>query len=805
LLCYFLMILNQMIYACLISLPLPLMVFLWGMLSIPRPSKTFWITVITYTEALVVIKYLFQFSFFPWNDVAFTDDPFWPPRIIGIEQKSNYASLDLVLLLALFIHRSLLKRYGLWRDAGDIEADLARAGERELSPPTSPMRITLSQYACPCHYLCSVQLWALTNPASELVIEKSRFLFYSTNFPHTTFDYHLSIHLTCDYPINDLIFSLQKCLRPIKEFYHQVTESQYVATVDVYAPMFLCDFITFIIVVFGYWAFGPAQTSGGGDVTSYLSENRVPVPFLVMLITQFVLIIVDRALFLRKNVIGKFIFQLILVVVIHIWMFFVLPAVTKRSFYDNVPAQLWYFIKCIYFGLSAYQIRCGYPTRILGNFLTKKYNYLNLFLFKGFLAIPFLLELRALMDWIWTDTTLALGSWLQMEDIYANIFVLKCWRHAEATYPTPRGNKRKAVIKYGVGGLLLFLIIFVIWFPLVLFSFANTVYVPNPPFQCKASVTIAGFQPLLIMNAQNQSIRQLSSSEYDQLQKRYIRNRDASAFLSNYEQEDISVTQLNGTSTALWGISPPSVSALITLLNSQDSMRVEFSLDFSRESTSGASELISHQFTRELDAKTKKQLLNILNDTAGNDKMNITELFPRYMRLSSKGRASDVPSLLEFGNGYSNLSLVLLEDDRLGNLSDFAQWWEADEILLPNDMFNPSPDKQSSSSQLYLLTFNDRRAPAGFSIITGYGIIGLYISLVFVIGRFVRATIFIGVSFRIMFEELPFVDRVLQLCLDIYMVRESNDLRLEEDLFAKLIFLYRSPETLIRWSKFKLE
>lgn len=53
-------------------------------------------------------------------------------------------------------------------------------------------------------------------------------------------------------------------------------------------------------------------------------------------------------------------------------------------FNQNFVAQLWYFVKCIYFGLSAYQIRSGYPTRILGNFLTKKYNHLNLFLFQGY-------------------------------------------------------------------------------------------------------------------------------------------------------------------------------------------------------------------------------------------------------------------------------------------------------------------------------------------------------------------------------------------------------------------------------------
>lgn len=50
LLCYFIIILNHMVTASALSLLLPVLVFLWAMLSIPRPSKRFWMTAIVFTE-----------------------------------------------------------------------------------------------------------------------------------------------------------------------------------------------------------------------------------------------------------------------------------------------------------------------------------------------------------------------------------------------------------------------------------------------------------------------------------------------------------------------------------------------------------------------------------------------------------------------------------------------------------------------------------------------------------------------------------------------------------------------------------
>lgn len=48
--CYFVIILNHMISASIITLLLPILIFLWAMLSVPRPSRRFWMMAIVYTE-----------------------------------------------------------------------------------------------------------------------------------------------------------------------------------------------------------------------------------------------------------------------------------------------------------------------------------------------------------------------------------------------------------------------------------------------------------------------------------------------------------------------------------------------------------------------------------------------------------------------------------------------------------------------------------------------------------------------------------------------------------------------------------
>lgn len=109
----------------------------------------------------------------------------------------------------------------------------------------------------------------------------------------------------------------------------------------------------------------------------YISDNKVPSSLLFLLASQFVMIIIDRVLYLLKNLRGKVIFHVLTVIYIHGWIFVYFPIRTGEKLNRTVFPIIFYFLKCIYLIISAYQIRCGYPRRILGNFLMKNYNWLS--------------------------------------------------------------------------------------------------------------------------------------------------------------------------------------------------------------------------------------------------------------------------------------------------------------------------------------------------------------------------------------------------------------------------------------------
>uniref|UniRef100_A0A3B4TZT6 Piezo type mechanosensitive ion channel component 2 n=1 Tax=Seriola dumerili TaxID=41447 RepID=A0A3B4TZT6_SERDU len=796
--CYLVIIINHMVSASCATLVLPITIFLWAMLSVPRPSKRYWMTAIVYTEVTIVIKYFFQFGFFPFNQNKMDrNKPYHPPNIIGVEKKDGYVHYDLVQLLALFFHRSILKCHGLW-DEDDPkdkkepphQSDETRGSTHTLKSINFGTSIDSGHVQVHFPQQQTYQRRKSSSGGSHI---SHRSLHSSARSKRGSTASHnssrkdgseASVHQkTRKQMIMEklreqlykgkafIIKRFMELYLPMRQFFYNLIHPEYSAVTDVYVLMFLADTVDFIIIVFGFWAFGKHSAA---DITSSLSEDQVPGPFLVMVLIQFGTMVVDRALYLRKSVMGKVIFQVILVFGIHFWMFFILPGVTKKRFSENTVAQMWYFVKCIYFGLSAYQIRCGYPTRVLGNFLTKSYNYVNLFLFQGFRLVPFLTELRAVMDWVWTDTSLSLSSWICVEDIYAHIFILKCWRESEKRYPQPRGQKKKKVVKYGMGGMIVMLLICIVWFPLLFMSLVKSVAgVVNPPLDVSLKITLAGFQPIFTMSAQQKQLQNVTPAEFEKFTKIYFDNDVTLQWLEGYMPEDLIIAELKGSSNSLWTISPPSRNSLIDMLNSTEDFPITVSWSVQRYAVTTYSFILSiHRVT-------------------------LRNIFPRYIRAPSDSDANPVEQL---NKEMLDIDVTLKQAN---NLSDQNQeWWIVNQT-------KPGPIEKRSQqcmcdAGLEVYIFSDQVSPPSLGFLAGYGIMGLYASVVLVIGKFVRE-FFSGISHTIMFEELPNVDRILKLCTDIFLVRETGELDLEEDMYAKLIFLYRSPETMIKWTREKTQ
>jgi hypothetical protein len=86
-----------------------------------------------------------------------------------------------------------------------------------------------------------------------------------------------------------------------------------------------------------------------------------------------------------------------------------------------------------------------------------------------------------------------------------------------------------------------------------------------------------------------------------------------------------------------------------------------------------------------------------------------------------------------------------------------------------------------------------------------FSIIACYVSFVFVFARVFR-TVIVSSPLEVIVEEMPNPDHVLKIFLDIYLIREeARNFLLEQDLFARLLFLFRSPETLIKWTRQKYD
>lgn len=92
-----------------------------------------------------------------------------------------------------------------------------------------------------------------------------------------------------------------------------------------------------------------------------------------------------------------------------------------------------------------------------------------------FRGVPFLYELKALLDWSVTPTTLTLVDWLKLEDIRASLYNRQC-DLLMRSFGRRAGQAQAALPKFLLGFSLFAGILALLWTPLLAFSSSNPTF-----------------------------------------------------------------------------------------------------------------------------------------------------------------------------------------------------------------------------------------------------------------------------------------------------------------------------------------
>lgn len=550
--------------------------------------------------------------------------------------------------------------------------------------------------------------------------------------------------------------------------------------VDLYAYIFGTDLLAFLFVALVYQSF-VKHSPKLLDVTRV--EDQFPKDFIIVLMTLFFMIVADRVLYLCSFATGKmlsYFFSLVLYTTYASKVVWEIEATIQPEspnyFLQLLPLRLFYLMKGLSLALQASQIKYGLPHKsaLYGQFLARRVNALSWCGYRFYRAVPFLFELRCVLDWSCTTTALNMYDWLKLEDIYGSLFLVQCdVKLVRARHLL--GQKQGVWIKFCSGILLFCVLIGVIWAPMLIYSNGNPTNMANPVNDVRGGIevkTVGGKFPLYETGLCH--IFNLESPP-----------KDALSTLSAYDIRDIQIVCCEPDAAALWQIPPSTLQNLIKSIHDGDLSFYAW-WQFNRERPKGKELALWSEDVTSVDEDLfggGSQLRAVLNGTLAS--VNIAKLYPLYFRVPGSGevRALETESLRVSGN------LTL-------NKEQGQAWWS---FLREN----PSPD-DGCGKMLGPIAYvvSEEVPPKGLlgETLSKFSIWSLYITFVLAVGRFIRLQCS-DIRMRIPYENFPACDRLVAICEDIYAARAEGELELEEGLFWTIVKIYRAPYMLMEYTK----
>ncbi|KAK6243143.1 hypothetical protein QUC31_009552 [Theobroma cacao] len=542
--------------------------------------------------------------------------------------------------------------------------------------------------------------------------------------------------------------------------------------VDLYAYVFCADLVVFFLVAIFYQS---VIKNNSEFLEVYQYEDQFPKEFVFILMVIFFLIVLDRIIYLCSFATGKVIFYLFTLVLftysITNYAWHMEPS-DKHA--RKFALRAIYLMKLISLALQAIQIRFGIPheSNLYRQFLTSSISQTNFLGFRIYRALPFLYELRCVLDWSCTTTSLTMYDWLKLEDIHGSLFLVKCDADLNRA-KHQQGQRQTKMTKFCNGICLFFILICVIWAPILMYSSGNPTNIANPIREASVRIDIKTNSGRLTL-FETTLCEKISWNEV----KRHI-DLDPQGYLDNYNEVDIQLICCQPDASNLWLVPPVVQARYIKSLGW--SMNIVFSWQFTRDRPRGK-EVVKHELlVADQDLPQSAEVMRVLNGTANSFRM--FNIYPRYFRVTGSGDVRFLEQAVDLISG----DLVL----NRGN----PEWWSFYDL-------GASDGTGCGEFAGPMAIIVSEETPQGIigDTLSKFSIWGLYITFVLAVGRFIRLQCS-DLRMRIQFENLPSCDRLLAICEDIYAARAEGELEVEEVLYWTLVSIYRSPHMLLEYTK----
>ncbi|XP_024017344.1 piezo-type mechanosensitive ion channel homolog [Morus notabilis] len=543
--------------------------------------------------------------------------------------------------------------------------------------------------------------------------------------------------------------------------------------IDLYAYIFGADLAVFFLVAIFYQSVIKNKSE---FLDVYQLEDQFPKEFVFILMVIFFLIVLDRIIYLCSFATGKVIFYLFNLILFTY-------AVTEYAWHMEPSQQhvgvlalrVIFLAKAVSLALQAIQIRYGIPhkTTLYRQFLTSETSRVNYLCYRLYRALPFLYELRCVLDWSCTTTSLIMYDWLKLEDIYASLYLVKCDTVLNKAQHK-QGEKQTKMTKCCNGICLFFILICVIWAPMLMYSSGNPTNIANPIKDATVQVDIKTVIGKLTLY-QTTLCEKLS---WDDLGSDI--NLAPIVSLDTYNKNDVQLICCQAESNTLWLVPDPVQTRFIQSLDSDVTMDISFTWVLFRDRPKGKEVVKNVWNVDPQDLPERADVQKVLNGSTKSFK--IKNAYPRCFRVTGSGEIRQLEDPSVTGN------LVMNQANN--------QWWSFHDIDASN-----FKGCEALTGPIAVIV-SEETPPTGIlgDTLSKFSIWGLYITFVLAVGRFIRLQCS-DLRMRIPFENLPSCDRLIAICEDIYAARAEGELGVEEVLYWTLVKIYRSPHMLLEYTQ----